>query len=453
MKAKACDGCSAYFLVENLVGGYCSSCRQKRHKQSSARNALAEKQSRLEQRERAFRRKESEFKEKEAALKGKENITKRNFQILQDAQAALEAESKSLKKAQDRTTRHLATIKQKNRQESEQLKAEKQRLSKELKTIQRREKQLDKKEQALARRADKLKQLSPTQKKLRADLTKSLRATERAKNRAANLQSKLDHWARYGRIIEWMQADLGDGSLWPHQEPVVIIGEDPYTRQRFTRYLKGCQFETAKAGSADARLMVVGRDGWSESALERQIQARQGEELRVYSQELFLMTIALSRDPLEECGHEDLIELFGSEHPALAYLIRSKLEWPQTMPSRLSDQLIDNWGVEESPLHMLGYRVGSTSKLSTQGRRAILKQGFERDTLPPVHSDEYMWEWGQAKSARRLWRMAHHVASLARRRDPAKKVATSHWSSDLQWMKKNLFKPWMKFRWPSTRVP
>lgn len=196
---------------------------------------------------------------------------------------------------------------------------------------------------------------------------------------------------------------------------------------------------------------MVGRQNWSEEDLERQIQARQGQELRVYSQEMFLAATAIARDPFEECTDAELLSLFGAGHAALEFLIGSDLRWPRTIPQVLSD-CPRIAGVDESPLHKLGYRVGRTSALTIRERRAKLRQAFG-GKLPFVDSDDYMRAWGRPKSPRRLWRMAHHVAYLSRTQGQGKQVAGSHWTSDLQWMKKSFLKPWMQFRWPSTHVP
>jgi len=248
-----------------------------------------------------------------------------------------------------------------------------------------------------------------------------------------------------------MKGGLGDGQLWPYEEGVVVVGNEPYPRTQMTRFLKGLGFSVEQPGHEETRLLVVGRQKWSEEQLEKHIQARQGEELRVFSQEMFVMATALARDPFDECSETELLSLFGAGHPALEFLIGSDLEWPRTIPNVLSDRP-STFGVDESPLHKLGYRVGRTSALTTRERHAKLRQAF-LGKLPFVDSDDYMREWGRPKSPRRLWRMAHHVAYLARTQGQGKHVAGSHWSSDLQWLKKSFLRPWMQFRWPETHVP
>ena len=297
------------------------------------------------------------------------------------------------------------------------------------------------------------RRIPPPRKKLAEELAKTERRLIRSKNKSLRLNEALQDWQDLDGVLEWARRGLGRDSLWPYEETVAVSGEGPYNRRELSNYLAGMQFDTVRPGDNNTRIMIVGRDGWSEESLEKQIQARQGDELRIYSQEMFLLATALARDPLEECEPEYLIELFGNGHSALESLIGNDLCWPNTEPDVLSDQPWNPPGVEESPLHILGYHVGVSSELTQRERRSKLRQTFDVQALPFVHSDEYMHQWGRPGSPKRLWRMAHHLASLARRRDPRKRVAGTHWNADLAWMKKTLFKPWMNFRWPSKTVP
>jgi hypothetical protein len=301
-----------------------------------------------------------------------------------------------------------------------------------------------------------LKKLGSEKRKFRdaskkSELTKLENRLSRAKSQSARQRSELEYWHKFAGPLDWMKRELGDAPPWPFEEVVVVVGDGPYPKVNMKRFLRGSGFDIGQPGDEDSRLLIVGREHWSEEFLERQIQARQGQELRVYSQEMFLVTTALSRDPLDDCDEAELISFFGEGHSALEFLIGSDLRWPRTVPTMFSNRPSIS-GVEESPLHKLGYRVGKTSTLTERERYAKLRQAFT-GKLPLVDSDEYMREWGRPKSPRRLWRMAHHVAYLARTQGQGKQVAGTDWSNDLQWMKKTFLKPWMRFRWPRTQVP
>src|SRR5215213_1780996 len=65
---------------------------------------------------------------------------------------------------------------------------------------------------------------------------------------------------------------------------------------------------------ADTELLVVGREGWSEDALEDLLEMRAGKTLKVYSQEMFLAFWASGRDPFDDA---EVARRFGEGHPAL----------------------------------------------------------------------------------------------------------------------------------------
>jgi hypothetical protein len=334
-----------------------------------------------------------------------------------------------------------------------QLKQRETKLSAVNKKLDRREKSLAKKETNLKAREKKTASIPKSRKEFAARVKKFEQQLLRLRNKVARQEGEIDFLRGYSEVADWAGTGLGSGSLWPNVEHAVIVGEGPYDNTELTIYLEGQEFLPVPPGSADASIMIVGRDDWSEEELELQIEAREGLELRVYSQEMLLLAIALGRDPLEECDFDQLVSLFASDHSALQYLIESGFEWPNVGTGDLEDTPSrEGWGVKESPLHLMGYHVGRSSDLTTRERHRILKSAYEGPLISiPIRS--YMREWGRPKTARRLWRMAHHVAHLANSQGRGKKIAGTHWAQDLRWMKKELFRPWMKFKWPSTRVP
>jgi predicted nucleic acid-binding Zn-ribbon protein len=252
-------------------------------------------------------------------------------------------------------------------------------------------------------------------------------------------------------IRNWLVKGFNPDKLGhPH---CVTIGAGPFDSDEFDGFLRRHGYEVYHPGFDDIDIMVVGRQEWSEEALERQLEAREGTTLRVYSQEMFIAAMAAWRDPFDT-ANEKTILAFGRGHPALEYLRDSALEWPGTQPS--FDHLGEFTGdgsSQESPLHSMGYVVGITYGLPATERREILEEAFNGE-LHWVTSDEYMEGWGRPRTRRRLWRMANHIAHLVRLRQgiPNLDVAVGHWKSDLAWMKRTLYRPSMRFAWPGTEV-
>jgi hypothetical protein len=134
--------------------------------------------------------------------------------------------------------------------------------------------------------------------------------------------------------------------------------------------------------------------------------------------------------------------------------------WPSIPTAKISKRLeamIEQ--VAESPLHKEGYRVGKIDGLRERDRHTILERTF-RGQLKFVESKEYMQQWGQPGSRGRLRRIARLIAwQVGGARGRAEKLghdmsaATRDWLDDLEWMKRDLYEPWMRFRWPDIKVP
>lgn len=204
--------------------------------------------------------------------------------------------------------------------------------------------------------------------------------------------------------------------------------------------------------------VVVGRVGWSKEDLLAQIDMRQGQTLRVYSQEMLLAALITGRDPLD-CGDAEVLGSFRRGHPALEFLAQSELEWPSVSTSdtsEIEDIGGESLGVTESPLHALGYKVGETSWLSQQERQQILREAFEMENLPWVESDAYMEKWGTARSHQRLWRIAFHLAMLLNGpvgRDRRKPQTRRDWIQDLDWLHEKFYTSRrFRFTWPDVTV-
>jgi hypothetical protein len=169
----------------------------------------------------------------------------------------------------------------------------------------------------------------------------------------------------------------------------------------------------------------------------------------VYSQELFVLALAMRIDPLAEAPIEAL-KLAVKNHPAFEYLFSQKFPWPDSNPGDLVGPITvvtHDRGVDESPLYRMGYSVGKTIGLGPTSRRQILKDTHQSDQLPRVGSSEYMDEWGDALSSQRLWRIAWHLhwmTEVHRQHEEA----VAKWEADLSWLRANYYRPIHRFVWP-----
>jgi hypothetical protein len=214
---------------------------------------------------------------------------------------------------------------------------------------------------------------------------------------------------------------------------------------------KGISVYALGPGSLD--VLVLGRWGWDEEALDGHIEARAGTHLRVYSQEMFLAFMAIGRDPYEDAA---LLKAFGEDHPALDYLSTGGFDWANTtiVPSKSGGDHGDpeTWP-KESPLKLLGYTVGVNGQIQWE-RQKTLRAAFT-GSLPRANSADYMAKWGRPQSGERLEQIAIEIAAFVRSRKRQRNppiVAIEHWEEDLAWLKETFYRGKFRFSWPSTHV-
>ena len=184
------------------------------------------------------------------------------------------------------------------------------------------------------------------------------------------------------------------------------------------------------------------------------LQVWEGEELRVYSQEMYLIYWAKGFDPYE--APREVLDAFIKGHPALEYFdkaldrINTDWRWPTTVvPEKSSGDLKDNWH-EEGLLKHMGYRVGSKGRPRVE-RREILRNVFFHRDLPFVNSGEYMAEWGPPESTERLMKLANSIAAFCRngkRKSKPPRFAIADWEEDLAWLRREFYGG--GFEWPGT---
>ncbi len=235
-------------------------------------------------------------------------------------------------------------------------------------------------------------------------------------------------------------------------------GYGPWDEDSFTSCLMDLSYQFYPLSDYELEYIIVGREGWSASDLRSLISAREGQPLRIYSQEMFIAKLTTGRDPFDAEDKTELLEAFAEDHPALQFLMALPDAWPEifiSIDSRVN--VVDPGsygGVTQSPLNILEYHVGVTSKLSTSARRKILSTCFETSQLPfsQDSDDQYIQQWGRKNSAQRLYRMALHLKILADRQGNEAKMAKAvdDWISDSKWLKEKFFSKYKSsFTWPS----
>lgn len=229
---------------------------------------------------------------------------------------------------------------------------------------------------------------------------------------------------------------------------IVSLGSGPFPEDDLVDYLKSLGITPYNNGCS---WIIVGRDGWTEEELNELIDSADLDEVRVFSQELFMAGILTTHDPFSL--PLEILMRFSEGHPALEYLIEAGFEWPVIMVEEDFGEPVYLRGsyerVEESPLFRMGYQVGVTNGLSEPKRKSLLKSAY-RGAIPDVEDDDYMEEWGRPRQSKRLWRIAHHIAWLIRSRKstPSMRYAVRNWQDDLDWLWEEFYTNRMRFNWP-----
>jgi hypothetical protein len=251
--------------------------------------------------------------------------------------------------------------------------------------------------------------------------------------------------------VQWLVSQFEDPYERVVPKQVLLVGDGPWPIDNFTELLQEIGFEVWQNGcDADIEVVIVGRENWSESVIDAQIEERDGESLRIYPQELFVILLAMQVDPLEIADPESLLK-FVDGHPVFEYLLGQEFPWPDTVfkvgpPETLG---MDFKGEDaSSPLFKIGYSVAQRVSLSPSKRHELLDETYAKDKLPWCISNEYMKDWGEANSRMRLRRIAWHLRMLTKR-SKRHIEAVARWESDLDWLKQTYYKPIHRFRWPS----
>ena len=248
------------------------------------------------------------------------------------------------------------------------------------------------------------------------------------------------------KTVSWMTENFDREDKFLFDDEVLMMGEGPWDWRSYQHLLTHRGFDVYRDDSvAKVEVLILGRDGWSKTALMEQLEARAGKRIRVFSQELFVLALALNFDPLESEDEATLLRLVEN-HPAFEYLLGNDFPWPASGDGDGTGEFTHS-GADHSPLFELGYSVAKMRGLAMSQRHSCLEQAFTDEQLPWVLSDDYMLEWGDGETRQRLHRIAWHISMLTRTHNQHEE-AVAKWESDLQWLKEKYHKPFMRFSWP-----
>ena len=255
-------------------------------------------------------------------------------------------------------------------------------------------------------------------------------------------------------VLAWMLEDGDPDSMGVENGWLGFSGNGPWPDQFLESNLQELGYSFYQPPDPDLEHLIVGRKAWSKSDLLSQIDASQGKILRIYSQEMFFAKLVTGKDPFDS-EDESLLKAFAEDHPALQFLMTLPESWPEVTSSENEEIRVVgeiDFGVSESPLRILGYKVGSSSSLSVAERRKIISQCLESKQLDfsSDSSEDYIANWGRASGAQRLYRIAIHLKSQADGRSGIRSPqARQDWISDLKWLKAKYYSNFKsKFTWP-----
>ncbi len=143
----------------------------------------------------------------------------------------------------------------------------------------------------------------------------------------------------------------------------------------------------------------------------------------------------------------------------LASMIELKLRntegfvWPGTGPlNSRPGAPVDIVAPALGPLAALGYRVGKNGETASR-RKIILRQAYQ-SAVPVVADANYMAEWGEPATCRRLHKMARSIAAFASKaknhREANYAQAIYDWEADLEWLRTEYYVGRCDFIWPSS---
>ncbi|AWT52252.1 hypothetical protein D806_012640 [Mycolicibacterium smegmatis MKD8] len=206
---------------------------------------------------------------------------------------------------------------------------------------------------------------------------------------------------------------------------VATQGDGPYDEASFDDFLTECGIQARVVVGDDDEappVAIFGSEAWDEDDVDTLWAQTSGENIRVYSQELVLASMAIGSSIFDY--HNDLAALIAG-HPALErfYYTRPEPEAvafpaPATTPLAGSQRkLIVNFETGTWPasgaLGEMGYRVGRSGLPATL-RRSILEGVLQVELVAASPAtNAYVRDWGPPNSRRRLQKMVNSIAAFA----------------------------------------
>jgi hypothetical protein len=234
------------------------------------------------------------------------------------------------------------------------------------------------------------------------------------------------------------------------EQSVSTVGSGPYPEAEFDELLESGGLDVSIIHD-ETDVLIIGWEEWDAEDLNVLLDRREGQPLKVYSQEMFLAYWMSGRDPFED---EDVARAFGEGHPALEYLSNVGFDWPSIYVNfNTGDGEFTAELLKMGLLSQMGYRVGQSRGLQPVQRRAILEAVFKYE-LPNTNLPRwYVEEWGTPKSKERLKKMADSLAAFCRREKKRNhNVAASDYEEDLKWLHDNFYRGRIRFRWPEIHI-
>lgn len=253
-------------------------------------------------------------------------------------------------------------------------------------------------------------------------------------------------------LLAWLCSDIRAEEVSWHSGMVGTSGSGPWQIDEFDSFLQGLGFELAHVPHQDLRCVVLGTEGWDEDELSDQIYDRDGSELIILSQPLFVAGLLKNANPLASLDRATLLAI-ADKHPALSFVMNHGFEWVFDEKSRR----VTVWETtrelaEKSPLGSAGYSVAIRGP-SEDVRRGILREFFLDPAPDGVRTSAERKRWGSAKSAQRLYGIASFLDWLCRYQGSNAPEAVDRWRGDLAWLKREFYRPTMQFQWPSPPEP
>lgn len=240
------------------------------------------------------------------------------------------------------------------------------------------------------------------------------------------------------------------------ENTISTIGSNPLAEDDFDYLFRVAELEVYNI-SDETDVLIIGREDWenSKERLDELLDNREGQNLKIYSQEMFWAYWITGRDPFDD---EEVALAFAEGHPALEYLSSRWVDWVSTNVSRNNGGNLRIESPEIGVLKHLDYTVGKTKGLPFSKRQEILTEVFNSNLvaiLSPeylkycrTHYPNYLKEWGNPKSEERLIKMRDFLATHCKKQKrQGNTEAASDYEEDLEWLRRKFHTGRFKFDW------